>query len=91
LSSEIKQKVKLIETSGFNSLNEFIVYGENEGLTHIIADENENRPQFLKDVFENEEKFPYLTKIYDSAEHSYDYHLKVFRINYEKLELMGYG
>ena len=86
LSSEIKQKVKLIETHGFYSLNEFIDYGKNEGLTHIIADENENRPQFLKDVFKNEEKFLYLTKIYDSVEQGYDYHLKVFQIDYEKFD-----
>ena len=57
LSSEIKQKVKLIETHGFYSLNEFIDYGEGEGLTHIVVDDNQNRPQFLKDVFRNEEKF----------------------------------
>ena len=104
LSSEIKQKVKLIRTfdyaacvrdkaleSGcrqydYPSLNEFIDYGKNEGLTHIIADENENRPQFLKDVFKNEEKVPYLTKIYDSVEQGYDYHLKVFQIDYEKFD-----
>jgi len=86
LSSEIKQKVKLIETYGFHSLNEFIVYGEREGLTHIVVDDNQNRPQFLKDVFRNEEKHMYLSKIYDSSEHGYDYHLKIFRIDYEKFD-----
>ena len=86
LSSEIKQKVKLIETYGFYSLNEFIVYGEREGLTHIVVDDNQNRPQFLKDVFRNEEKHMYLSKIYDSSEHGYDYHLKIFRIDYEKFD-----
>ena len=53
----------------FTSLNEFIDSVKNNGLTHIIADKNSNRPEFLKDVFNNEEKFPYLTKIYDSSEH----------------------
>ena len=91
LSSEIEQKVKLIETHGYDSLNEFIDYGKNEGLTHIIADENEKRPQFLKDVFKNEEKFPYLIKIYDSSEHGYDYHLKIFRIDYEKFESIEFN
>ena len=95
LSSEIKQKVKLVagesvckttDLSCFDSLNEFIDYGKNEGLSHIVADENENRPQFLKDVFHNEEKFPYLIKVYDSSEQGYDYHLKIFRIDYEKFE-----
>jgi hypothetical protein len=102
LSSEIKQKVKLlaptpvvkIDLSGckrgdlfcYKSLNEFIDYGKKEGLTHLIADENENRLKWLKDVFYNEEKFPYLTKIYDSSEHGYDYHLKIFKIDYEKFD-----
>ena len=91
LSSEIKQKVKLVslhecktpELFCFDSLNKFIDYGKNEGLTHIVTDYNENRPQFLKDVFHNEEKFPYLTRIYDSSEQGYDYHLKIFKIDYE--------
>ena len=86
LSSEIKQKVKLIDTYGFYSLNEFIVYGEREGLTHIVVDDNQNRSEFLKDVFGNEEKYVYLSKIYDSSEHGYDYHLKIFRIDYEKFD-----
>ena len=70
----------------FASLNEFIDSGKNNGLTHIVADENSNRPEFLRDVFNNEEKFPYLTKIYDSSEHNYEYHLKIFRIDYEKFQ-----
>ena len=96
LSSEIEEKVKIIKLYDdpawedenraiFTSLNEFINYGKNEGLTHLIADENENRPQFLKDVFKNE-AIPYLTKIYDSSEHGYQYHLKIFQIDYEKFE-----
>ena len=70
----------------FASLNDFIDSGKNNGLTHIVADENSNRPEFLRDVFNNEEKFPYLTKIYDSSEHNYEYHLKIFRIDHEKFQ-----
>ena len=91
LSSEIKPKVKLLSLTAclssnlfcYDSLNEFIDYGKNEGLTHIIVDENENRPKFLKDIFYDEEKFSYLEKIYDSSEYGYDYHLKIFKIDYE--------
>jgi hypothetical protein len=72
----------------FPSLYEFINFSRNEGLTHIVADKNPNRAEFLNDVFENEEKFSYLTKIYDSSEHGYEYHLKIFRIDYEKFETM---
>ena len=78
----------------YASLDEFIDISKNDAspsikfndVTHIVADEIPNRPEFLKDVFKNEEKFPYLTKIYDSSEHGYEYHLKIFRIDYEKLE-----
>ena len=83
-------KEKALETGcrqyDYASLNEFIDFGKNEGLTHIIADKNPNRPEFLKNVFNNEEKFPYLTKIYDSSEQGYEYHIKIFRIDYKKFQ-----
>jgi len=91
LSSEINQKVELIETHEYDSLNEFIDYAKNKGLTHIVVDENKSRQQFLKDVFENEEKFSYLTKIYDSVEQGYNYHLKIFTIDYEKFESIEFN
>ena len=69
----------------YTSLNEFIEFGREQGLTHITVDNNPNRPEFLKNVFKNEE-IPYLTKIYDSTEHGYQYHVKIFSINYEKFE-----
>ena len=78
----------------YASLDEFIDISKNDAspsikfnaVTHIVTDENSNRAEFLKDVFKNEEKYPYLTKVYDSSEHGYEYHLKIFRIDYEKLE-----
>ena len=83
-------KEKALETGcrqyDYASLNEFIDFGKNEGLTHIIVDKNPNRPEFLKDVFNNEEKFSYLTKIYDSSEQGYEYHIKIFRIDYKKFQ-----
>ena len=83
-------KEKALETGcrqyDYASLNEFIDFGKNEGLTHIIVDKNPNRPEFLKDVFNNEEKFLYLTKIYDSSEQGYEYHIKIFRIDYKKFQ-----
>ena len=75
----------------FTSLNEFIDVGKNEGLTHIVVDKNPKRPEFLKNVFKNEEKFPYLTKIYDSSEHDYEYHIKIFHIDYEKFESIEFN
>ena len=68
------------------ALSEFISFDKDDVLTHVVVDNNPNRPEFLKDVFYNEKKFPYLTKIYDSSEHGYEYQLKIFRIDYEKFE-----
>ena len=85
-NSEIKKLVNNPALNVVGKPSEFIGAGKNNSLTHIVADENPNRPEFLKDVFKNEEKFPYLTKIYDSSEHGYEYHLKIFRIDYEKFE-----
>ena len=41
---------------------------------------------FLKDVFNNEKNFPYLIKEYDSKDRGLNYHVKIFKIDYEKLE-----
>ena len=38
---------------------------------------------FFIDVYNNEEKYQYLLKEYDSEEHGYNYHVKKFKINYE--------
>ena len=75
----------------YPALSEFTSFDKNDVLTHVVVDNNPNRPEFLKDVFYNEKKFPYLTKIYDSSEQGYDYHLKIFRIDYEKFEAIEFN
>ena len=85
-NSEIKKLENDPTLNVVGKPSEFIGVSKNNSLTHIVADENPNRPEFLKDVFKNEEKFPYLTKVYDSSEHGFEYHLKIFRIDYEKFE-----
>ena len=77
-------EISMISEKGFTSLNEFILNGKERGLTHLIIDNEEQRPEFLKDVLENESEYPFLEKIYDSKEHGFQYNLKIFRINYQK-------
>jgi len=57
-----------------------------EKITHIVVKED-NDPVFLNDVFENEEKYDYLIKEYDSKEKGHNIDFKLFRINYEKIKV----
>ena len=52
-----------------------------------MADENKISPKLLVDIFENEEKYPYLIKKLDTSDLGYSYHVKIFEIDYEKFLL----
>jgi hypothetical protein len=72
-----------------NNLQDYLEVGYINGLTHLIVDNKEYpeyRMKFFKDIFENEENYPYLTKIFDSKDFGYDYKLKIFEINYEEFD-----
>jgi len=73
-----------------NSLEEYIKLGREKGLTHLVLDDIENlrRPYFFKDPFYHEEKYSYLTKEFDSLDHGYKYHLKIYKIDYDKFYSM---
>ena len=73
-------------TNNYNSLQEFLIDSKDNGLTHLVIDNSSTRPIFLKDVFNNEKNFPYLIKEYDSKDRGLNYHVKIFKIDYEKLE-----
>jgi hypothetical protein len=66
-------------TEKYNSIEEFIETNKDKGLTHIVIDDKSNRPEFLKDVFRNENN-DMLKKIYDSKENKFEYHVKIFEI-----------
>ena len=76
------------------SLEDFIEVSSKYELNYISINKNGVEDIFypyLDEIYENEEKFPYLTKIYDSVEQGYDYHLKIFRINYEIFESIEFS
>jgi hypothetical protein len=80
---------KVILTNDFNSLEEYIESGKTNGLSHLVVDGIKNsshRVSFLEDVYYNDEKYPYLTKVFDSNDYGYNYHLKIYKINYEQFE-----
>lgn len=80
--SKMKFENIIIPTSMYGSLEKFLRDSKDDGLTHIIIDEKRGRQQFLKEIFDNEEDFTYLDKIYDSQDDGFRYHLKVFEIDY---------
>ncbi len=83
LKSTINFKTNIINTKGFDSLEKYIELSREKGLTHLIVDDNEKRPDFLKDVFYHEEKYPYLEKIFDYNKINYNYNVKIFKIDYK--------
>lgn len=84
LRDEVNRKITILSTNDVNSIEDFLIINENKKLKHIIIDNGTERPEFLKEIFTNEEKFPYLKKIYDSKTDGYNYHLKIFEIDYSQ-------
>ena len=44
------------------------------------------RNSIENDVFFNEQNYPYLTKQYDSKVNGLNYHVKIFKIDYNKIK-----
>ena len=84
--SNFEQNVKNIYYEKNLKLEEFIKQNYEKGLTHIVVDDGENRPDFFKKLIKNEKSFNYLEKIYDSKELGFQYDVKVFKIIMDKLE-----
>ena len=84
--THVERGLKLISPANYDSLTEFIQDSKDEGLTHLAVDGKENQPGFLRDVFVNDKKYSFLTKIYDTNEQGMDYKVKIFEINYDKME-----
>lgn len=76
---------KILPTQGFSTIEEFIDANRYLELDHLVVDNRDNRPEYLKNVFHNEDKYPFLIKKYDSSEYGFEYHVKIFEIDYGKL------
>ena len=81
-------EIKKISPSEFSTLVEYIQSSEDKGLTHIVSDgkQHAKMTRFLNDVFYDEKKFPYLIKEYDSQDQGFQYHVKVFKIDYKSFK-----
>lgn len=75
-------KPNLIESKGFFTIDEYFKFGEEKGLTHLVLD-GKDKEAFLNELFFNSENYPYLIKHFDSKDKGMNYHVKIFRIDYE--------
>jgi hypothetical protein len=78
-------QIKSISTTNYYNLEDFILNSKND-LTHLVVDDNQNLPKFLQDVYYDDEKYEYLNKIFDSKDNGFNYHVKVYEIDFEKFE-----
>ena len=84
-------KVVWLSVNG-KTIEELITNGETRELKYIgILEKGSYFFPFLNDLYYNEEKYPYMEKIFDSDEMNYkEFKIKAFEINYQKFhELHG--
>jgi hypothetical protein len=69
-----------------NSVEDYIKFGKEVGLTHLVMDGKNAQSNVLNDVFYNEKNYPYLLKQFDSTEHGFKYHMKIYEIDFQLFE-----
>ena len=90
LSTDVKQRdrVEIIYLGNesenvFSVMEDYFVFAQKQGLTHLVLDNDNVNNHFLKEIFQNEKQYPFLKKVYDSSEFGYNFHIKIFEINYD--------
>jgi len=76
-----------------DNLGDFFQVLKKQKMTHLILDKfnssvliNDELRLHLIDIFNHENKYPFLVKEYDSKENGFNYHIKLFKIDYKMLE-----
>tara|TARA_Y100000996_G_scaffold22363_1_gene16247 strand:+ start:2813 stop:4456 length:1644 start_codon:yes stop_codon:yes gene_type:complete len=85
-SGHVSREINRIFAEDFKTLNELLIESKKIGITHLIVDGKDSRPDFLNSIYQNDENYPFLERIYDSTEHGLEYHVKIYLINYEHFE-----
>ena len=86
LRKDLPPSIVFIYPDNYETFQEYISNNKEKGLEYVIVDKGDWRStKFLDDVFQNEESYPYLHKIFDSKDIGYkNYHAKIFKINFEE-------
>ena len=75
-----------IGDNNFDTIESFLEYGKLQGLTHLVLDGDNMDVEIFKEVFFNEDRYPFLEKIYDSNVSGFETEVKIFKINYKLIE-----
>ena len=89
-----KTKIRCAFIAHFSdNLRDYLQISEEKEITHLVLDEYNNAPGkyrikhelglALLDIFNQENKYPFLIKEYDSKENGFYYHIKIFKIDYD--------
>ena len=65
---------------GYGLLND--IENRNE-ITQIIVDDNQDLPEFLKNLYNDKEQYTYLEKEFSSENMGFNHKVKLFKINFE--------
>jgi len=73
-----------------DNLRDYFQVLKKQKITHLLLDGINNTKEIddelrfhLIDIFNHESKYPFLVKEYDSRENGFNYHVKLFKINYD--------
>ena len=90
LKNEVFEEHLIFPSTKYQKIEELLLNERNNGLTHIVAYKSQNqknqRSEFVVEIYENENQYQFLKKIYDSKENGFGYHMKIFEINYESFD-----
>jgi hypothetical protein len=83
------QKAQEYHNIEIDNLRDYFQVLEKQKITHLLLDEINNTPLIndelrlhLIDIFNHENKYPFLVKEYDSRENGFNYYVKLFKIDY---------
>ena len=84
------QKAQEYHNIEIDNLRDYFQVLEKQKITHLILDQvvigqliNDELRFHLRDIFSHENKYPFLVKEYDSKENGFNYHVKLFKIDYD--------
>ena len=75
-------EIHTVQTTNHKSLESLISENRNE-ITHIIVDDNQDLPEFLKNLYNDKEQYTYLEKEFSSENMGFNHKVKLFKINFE--------